>query len=228
VKNSEQIHVKLIYIISEVNKALGFEWLYDNINKEQFDITFILLGKPDSAFEKFLVARNAEGIQINFLRKCDFLIAFFQTFLILFRLRPHIVHTHLIMANIIGLTASWILRVPKRIYTRHHAMIHHREHRSGLKYDKWCNWIATDIIAPSKNVRTILTDLEKTPAQKVHLLHHGYDLNYFRDVSKERIAVSTKVIHLSLGLLPDILSGKGFNMLSRHSKLSLRTIQGRS
>jgi glycosyltransferase involved in cell wall biosynthesis len=88
---------------------------------------------------------------------------------------------------LLGLSAAWILGIRKRVFTRHHAVVHYREFRSGLKWDKICNWLATDIIAISENVKRILIDKDGAKKSKVHLINHGFDFSYFNKFSPDRV-----------------------------------------
>jgi len=158
--------------------------------KNNFKLSFIIIGPERSMLSDFL---RTKQVALHVVSDAEFrswsskLRAVYQLLKII---KPDVVHTHLWRANVIGLTAAWMLGVRKRIYTRHHALVHHEEHRKGLWLDRWCNFIATDIIAISDNISAILTDLEKVPLKKIRLIHHGFDLSYFRDpniVSIEKV-----------------------------------------
>lgn len=110
-----------------------------------------------------------------------------SVFRILHREKPAVVHTHLWQANLLGLSASWLLRIKKRIYTRHHATVHYHEHPSGRKWDLACNFFSTEIVAISQNVREILTLWDKANPKKIKLIYHGFELDYFASVSNERV-----------------------------------------
>src|SRR5665811_2158990 len=94
----------------------------------------------------------------------------------------------LLFGSLIGLSAAWLAGVKKRIYTRHHSDYHFRYFPKGIKWDKLCNRMATCIVSPSLAVKEILLNLENVSPQKVSLIHHGFDIDYFDDVSPERIA----------------------------------------
>ena len=72
---------KITYIISHVNKALGFEWTADLLDKEKFELSFILLNKRDTDFEKYLIDGGFRVKQINYKNKFDTPKAFVQIFL---------------------------------------------------------------------------------------------------------------------------------------------------
>ncbi|MEX0595037.1 MAG: glycosyltransferase family 4 protein, partial [Candidatus Paceibacterota bacterium] len=49
------------------------------------------------------------------------------------------------------------------------------------------NYLSTDIVAISSNVRAILTEKENVNSKKIKTIEHGFDLNAFSNVSKERV-----------------------------------------
>ena len=84
------------------------------------------------------------------------------------------------------MTAAWLARVPKRIYTRHYATLHHEYYPNAVKYDKYINHLATDIVAISKNVERVLIQAEHVEPKKTHLIHHGIDMQAFSNISTEK------------------------------------------
>jgi glycosyltransferase involved in cell wall biosynthesis len=83
--------------------------------------------------------------------------------------------------------AARLAGVEKRIYSRHHGSYHHEYFPSAIKYDRFINFLSTDIVAISENVKNILIDYEGVPREKIHLIHHGFDLDAFRNVNTEKI-----------------------------------------
>jgi glycosyltransferase involved in cell wall biosynthesis len=120
--------------------------------------------------------------------KKDYPLIAFKVFKRLWTLRPHIVHCHLFAGSVIGLFAAKLAGISQRIYTRHHSDYHHRYFPGGIKWDQWCNRLATTIVAPSKAVRDVLVDMERVPQSKIRIIHHGFDLDYFRNPDASQIA----------------------------------------
>lgn len=178
---------KLVYIISDVEKSLAFEWTADHLMGWS-DLFFLLIGKGGTPLTGYLDRRGVRYAVVSDVEYPSMLRKWIQVFKILRLERPAVVHIHLWRAMLLGLSASWVLRIERRIFTRHHATIHHKEYPSGLKWDKLCNTLATDIVAISENIRLILTEREGVPTNKVHLIHHGFDLSYFYHSDAERIA----------------------------------------
>ena len=178
---------KLIYIVSDVGKALAFEWLAHRL-KSRFELTFILIGNSGSELQKFLDASGVRCIIVDDNTSPSLIRKWIRLFSILAKLRPDIVHTHLWRANLLGLSAAWLLRTKKRVLTRHHAMLHYVEYPSGRKWDRLCNFLATDVIAISQNVSEILIERDGISPSKVHLIHHGFDFNYLSHIEADRVA----------------------------------------
>jgi glycosyltransferase involved in cell wall biosynthesis len=174
--------IRIVYVISNIEKALSFEWINNCLDKNKFELSFILIGQSHTTLEHQLKKNNPKVFHIAYCNKKDLPSAFVKVVKHLIRLKAQVVHTHLFEASLIGLTAAWLLRIRKRIRTRHHAMVHYHEFPQGRKWDKWCNHIATHIIAPSETIREILIEKDKAEAAKIHLVHHGFDLDYFADV----------------------------------------------
>jgi glycosyltransferase involved in cell wall biosynthesis len=173
---------KLVYIVSDIDKSLHFEWITILLRRD-FDLRYILIGKRGSELEKFLRHNQIDTVVIEFAHSRFKIPAVWMTVARhLRRQRPDIVHTHLWIANLIGLSAAFMLGIKQRIFTRHHAVIHHTEFPSGRKWDSLVARLATHIIAPSANVMNILVQMEHVPGHKVHMIHHGFDLPYFEGV----------------------------------------------
>lgn len=179
--------MKIVYIISDIDKALAFEWISQEINKDRFSLSFILLNPGPSALEDYLKEKKIEVHRIKCRGKKDWGTAILNIYRSLKKTRPDVVHCHLIQATIIGLLAAKLAGVKKRIYTRHHSSLHHIYFKKGVWWDKLANKLATDIIAISGIVKKILVEWEKANAQKVVLIHHGFSLDEFINVENSRI-----------------------------------------
>ncbi len=177
----------IVYIISNIDKALGFEWIVDRLNKERLDISFILLNPSDSNLENYLKKSAVPVYRIKFFSKKNLPYAILKICSILVKIRPHSVHCHLFEGSIAGLIASKLTCIKKRIYTRHHSTYHHEYFPKAVKYDRLINWLSTDIIAISENVKAVLRDKENVSPSKIHIIHHGFDINAFESVPIEKI-----------------------------------------
>lgn len=180
--------IKVTLILYQINKALAFEWIIDHFNKEKFELSFISIGvEKNSVLEQFCEERNIEFHLVNYSGKKELPTAVFQTHKILKKIKPAVVHCHIFEGGLIGLIAAKLAGIKKRIYTRHYSTYHHTYAPGGIKYDKLINSLSTKIIAISENVRQILIEKENVNPEKIILMHHGFDLNLFYNISEERI-----------------------------------------
>jgi glycosyltransferase involved in cell wall biosynthesis len=177
---------KVTYIISLVHKSSVFEWTALGLN-EHYDITFLLLNSEPSALEDFLIQHQIKTKRIKYRGKQDFILASIKTFSYLLLHRPNIVHAHLFDAQLIGLTTAKLLGIEKRIYTRHNSNYHHVYHPQGIRFDRWSNQMATQVISISQSTYKTLQNLEQVPTQKIVTIPHGFDLESFNSASTERI-----------------------------------------
>lgn len=181
--------VSVCYIISNIQKALAFEWIAEELNKQHLTLHFILLNPGSSPLEEFLGSHQVPCQRITYQGKKDLPRAIFQIYRYLRQHHIDIVHCHLFDANVAGLLAARLAGVRKRVYTRHHSTLHHDYFPRAVYYDRFVNSLATDIVAISGMVKQVLIDKENVPAHKIHLIHHGFRLEEFSQVSAGRKAL---------------------------------------
>lgn len=205
---------KVTYIISQINKAVSFEWKAELMNKQKIELSFILLNACDSELERYLVKNGFDVKQITYNNKFDMPMAFVRSVIFLLKKRPQIVHSHLFEGTLIGLSAAWICRIKKRIYTRHHSSYHHDYFPKFVKYDKFCNNLSTKIIAPTNIVREVLEKKEFVTIEKIQLIHHGFKLESFNNTSNQEIInlknkYSTNEFYPVIGVISRYTDWKG-------------------
>jgi len=180
--------IKTVQILSFINKSLSFEWIVNEFSKiKNHQLIFILLNDTqDTEIENFLRDHKIETYFIEYTGKKDIIKALWHLIHILRKIQPDNIHCHLFDASLIGLLAGKLCGIKKRIYTRHNATIHHVYHPHMVKYDKFINFLSTDIIAISFSVKKILIDLEGVPEKKIHLIYHGFNFDDFKNIGYER------------------------------------------
>lgn len=171
--------MNVCYIISDIQKALAFEWIAASLPTAGWSISFILLNPGESDLEKHLQEKNFLVVRVKCSGKKDWPAAIWKVSRQLRIWKPDIVHCHLIQGTLIGLTSARLAGIRHRIYTRHHSSLHHVYFRKGIMWDKLSNRLATRIVAISGVVRHILTEWERVPAEKVTLIPHGFRMNDF-------------------------------------------------
>lgn len=182
----------VVYIISDLKESISFQWILEALRDQDFRMSVILINGEGTSFQSHLVAAGFDVFTVKTNGKLSLPVAVFKVRRLLRKLAADVVHCHLLTANLVGLTAARLAGVKKRIYTRHHGSEHHMYHPSGVKLDRFCNSMATTVVAISESLKRILVEWEHVPPEKVALVPHGFKLSAFSDISKERIELLRK------------------------------------
>jgi glycosyltransferase involved in cell wall biosynthesis len=179
---------KVIYIISQIDKAIGFEWIVENLDNARFDLSFILLNEKPSYLAQYLTAKGITVHELAFTgRKQDLPRLLLKVINLLRREKPDVIHTHMYIADLLGQFAGKILRVKKRVYTRHSSNESRKYHKK-QRIDRIVNSLSTHVVAISENVKNILHTEENVPLESIRLIHHGFDLARFDAIPPAEIA----------------------------------------
>lgn len=185
--NRFYIKTKVTYIISNIDKAIGFEWIVEKITVDKFQLQFILLNPSTSLIEDFLKQKNIPVYRINYTGKKSIPLTIFKILWYLLINKTNIVHCHLFDATFCGLIAAKLAGVKKRIYTRHYSTYHLQYFPKTVKWDKLNNYLATDVVAISNVVKQTLITKENLSEKKITLIHHGFDVSAFSEIDKNII-----------------------------------------
>ncbi len=221
--------IKVTYILSNIDKAIAFEWIADKLSNKKFEISFILLNPKQPYLYIWLKEKGLECYYIPHCGKKFYPITYIKTFLLLRKIKPNVVHTHLFDANLIGLSIAKILAIKKRIYTRHHSTYHHDYFPKAVKWDKKANSLATHVVAISENVKNVLLKQEKVPASKIVLIYHGFDVKGFQNLSVNQIELIKDKYQLNnsdfpiIGVISRQIKWKGIQYIIHAFKQLLNT-----
>ena len=178
----------LALIISNIDKALAFEWIAQRLDKQKFTPYFILLNPSNSYLESWLKVHHFKVYRITYKGKYSLPWAVIRVFFILAKKNISVVHCHLFDASLVGLLAARLAGVGKRIYTRHYATMNHVYYPKMVAYDQWINGMATHILAPSQVVVDTLVQKENVNPKKISLIHHGFELEIFSNPDQKIVA----------------------------------------
>jgi len=191
------LKVKLIYIVSNIDKANEFEWLIESLNHAKYELSFVSIHThQETALSVYCAQHKIPFYHIHYASKKNILRAIFQLYKLLRTIKPSIVHAHLFEGGLIGITAAWLAKIKHRIYTRHYSNYHHKYFPNGLKYDKWINSKSTHIVSISKLVSSILIEKEGIKPEKISLIHHGLKFDTFQHIDSTRIKEIKKRHHI--------------------------------
>jgi glycosyltransferase involved in cell wall biosynthesis len=180
--------ISILYILSQIDKANEFEWLIEGIDKTKFQLSFISLhNKENTALHQFCIEHKIPFYHLHYQTKKDIPKAIYETYKIIKKTKPNIVHAQLFEGGLVGITAAWLAGIKHRIYTRHYSNYHHKFAPNGLKYDKWIDTKSTHIVSITQMVSNILIEKENVPKEKITLIHHGFPFQNFQNISEDRI-----------------------------------------
>lgn len=180
--------VKVLYIISFIDKALIYEWQSIRLmDSPEVDVKFVLMNPEPLSLSKYLREQNIPYIDIKYRGSKDLWRVIPQLYKIIRNEKPDVVNTNLIDASFAGQIAAYFARTPYRIHSRHYSDLHHRYHRHALMYDKIMNRISSRIVVATNMVKGILTEKEGVAKDKISVVPYGFDLKAFTDVDQERI-----------------------------------------
>ncbi len=178
--------ITIIYIVSDLNHSEAIRWVAEALALRH-DFVIVVLNPVPGPLEKKLESRGIRVVSFGFRRKADLPAITWRLYRLFRRLKPAVVHAHLLAASLSGLTAAWLARVPKRIYTRHTSTFHHVYEPAGIKLDLICNALATRVISISQATDYALHDLERIPSEKVVRIPHGFQFNHFDPPGLSRV-----------------------------------------
>jgi len=173
--------IRLVYLVSQPVRWVSFEWVAAGLNRELFDLSFLLLGKRPPPLAPHL---EALGVTVQYLPYPGRFALLGAARVIAQYCRANtidIIHAHFMDACLAGLLGARLAGVAVLLHTRHHAGPYPFYHRRpwGALFDRWNNRLSTAIIAPSEQARRSLIDHDGVTPDKVVLIHHGFDLAAF-------------------------------------------------
>lgn len=183
---------KLVYIYSDVDSSHLIEATARFVDKEKYEMSHIFLGRETpTLYHKF----KSEGYAVEFLEcvsKKDLPKVTAHLTKLFRRTKPDIVHANLFNATAAGLVAARLANVKQRVHTRHHSIEAHKYNPHAVYYDKFFNWLSTDIIAITDMVARILIEQESVNPAKVHTVRHGFDWQLFDRALESDVDLKTK------------------------------------
>lgn len=166
-----------------------------NVSKEEGNMSYVI--PPLQNFKHVLIPEL--GRNIHFAKD---VIAFWKILKLLWKEKPHIVHTHTAKAGILGRSAAFLARVPIRIHTFHgHVFSNYfgpLKSRLIIYIERILALLTTHIIAISLKQKEDLVNRYKIASEKkVILVPLGFDLTVFEGETSDKEHIK-KEFHLPL------------------------------
>jgi glycosyltransferase involved in cell wall biosynthesis len=152
--------------------------LLPRLRDRGWDVRMLMLHEDEAGAWEFAKALEARGVPIDAIRvRADVdPIAFVQLVAYLVRMRPRILHTHLVHADAYGLLAGTVGRVPLRFSTKH-GFNEFREAPYFGVADRAFASLAHVHIAISRGLAHYLEEVEGFDRESFEIVHYGIDPN---------------------------------------------------
>ena len=148
--------------------------LLPDLRERGWDIRFLMLHEDEAGAWEFAEALTARGVPLDDIRlRADVdPIAFGEVTAYLGRLRPQVLHTHLVHADVYGQLAGSLARVPLRLSTKH-GFNEFREGRWFGFADRSVGSLAHVHIAISHGLAQYLAETEGFDEEDFEIVHYG-------------------------------------------------------
>ena len=177
----------ILYVISQATSSPTITLEILGVRKASYNPICCFLLNEESPLEQNLKNAGVTCVRIPYSGKLSSLTVFIKLCRLIKKHKPEIVHSHLLWAGMLGLSAARLCGVPQRIITRHYADMHFKYYPKGVWYDWACNKLATKIVAISNNIRNILINLENVSPEKIKVIEYGFDFIPYSNIDDKRV-----------------------------------------
>jgi glycosyltransferase involved in cell wall biosynthesis len=176
VKNGTVLHLQKVAGISGSEAHLLS--LLPRLRERGWDVRLLMLHENEPGAWEFASALAERGVPLDAIPLAADVdpVAFLRLVAHLARLRPRILHTHLVHADAYGQLAGTVARVPVRISTKH-GFNEFREGRAFALGDRTVASLAHVHIAISRGLARYLADTEGFDERSFEIVHYGISPN---------------------------------------------------
>jgi glycosyltransferase involved in cell wall biosynthesis len=148
--------------------------LLPRLRERGWDVRLLMLHEHESGAQDFARALTARGVPLDSIPLAADVdpVAFLRLVSYLARVRPRILHTHLVHADAYGQLAGTVARVPVRVSTKH-GFNEFREGRAFALGDRTVASLAHLHIAISRGLARYLADTEGFDESSFEIVHYG-------------------------------------------------------
>ncbi len=211
-------------IITTVPISLGFFKGQLQVLKNKFDVEVI--SSPGEMLDEICRKEQVKGSAVTMKRKINVfydVVSLFKLSILLYKLKPEVVHGSTPKAGLLSMIASWINRVPTRIYYIHglrYQGLKGIKRRLLICMEKLSCFFASHIYAVSYGVKDIIIQ-EKITKKHIRIIGNGsvngVDVDFFSPLNqkvpnlKERYGIKSSTI--VYGFVGRLVRDKGVNEL---------------
>jgi glycosyltransferase involved in cell wall biosynthesis len=204
----------ILLVFSDVNQSPQLQSIVKTLMLNECIPRVILIGNSQIQIRQDMSDLDVDYKHIPHRGKYSSIILFLTVSLEILRRKPSVLYASGQFASATGMVCGFFLRVPIRIFTRHHSNYHHRYNlKFGIYVDQITSKMATCIVAVSEVVKSILIEVENVPSYKVVLISNGIDLERFSKafptIYSEAVLERNKNSNLKIGMVARMTDWKG-------------------
>ena len=166
---------KKFFLLTTIPTSLNF--FRGQISQLDNFYEVMLVSSPSPLLKEIVERENVDFYSVKMERDISLwndVISLLKLVLLFIKQKPYIVHCNTPKASLLGLLASFITRVPRRIYYIHglrYEGTHGVKRKVLINLERLSCWCATDIIAVSSGVKkTVQKELTNKP---ITIIHNG-------------------------------------------------------
>lgn len=217
----------VVMIIANSPKPSYFMWFADYALKENIKLSQIYL--CDNKNEIPAEELNKKKVSVYWFKFdykknkiVQYLIIFIKLILLFRKIKPDVVQTNLFDDSLPALFAARICHIKKRIITKQDTGYHIKYTPQYIKFDKFNNRNATDIICVSEETKELILKYERPDKNKMRLIHHGVDEDFFTRYNEESINAIKNKFNLHhkkvIGIISRYVESKGYFQIIEAAK----------
>jgi glycosyltransferase involved in cell wall biosynthesis len=175
---------KLTFVFTHHIRWVPFELTAKLINKDIFDVDYVILGASDPMIE-FLKANNipVATTAFNDYKNTPEAVKFVYDHLI--KRQSEIVQTHWFAGSLVGLQAAYYAKVPVRIFHREHPPLQYYNRHSPSKHQLIWD-CATHFISVTETSKSGMIE-DGIASEKIKVIPTGFNVDEFRDIDSARV-----------------------------------------
>lgn len=198
--------------------------LIEGLNRDAFEVQLVCL-RPHPWLERNagVVRCPVTVFDIRGPRWPRTYVSFARLVGFLRRVRPQIVHTYFPVANILGVLAAHLARVPAIVSSRRD----YGEWMTGpyLTATRLADRLVTRILANGMQVKDLVVRAERMPPEKIDVIYNGIDLAGYRELSADmtlKARIGIPAAHKVVGIVANFRPMKRHLTLVRAAGVILR------
>lgn len=184
---------QILFLFSDVNASPMLLSIVKKVQESEYSFEVVVIGAMDLEICRSLQQLGIEPSLIKKRSKYGLVRMLASVTGQILISRPTTILASGQYATILGMLSAFLLRVPRRMFIRHHSNFHIKNKMwFGILADFIANHLSTQIVAVSEVVKNILISSEGVRSSKVVLIRNGIEIERFSEVNPKKMSGGLK------------------------------------